>query len=117
MNKKDTLKRLNQIGFELGNIANDCAIKLKDENNNAGVFLHEAANNVWKAERCLNGENEEIPMEIINRSVGMDIGEMALGLSQNINGIAKDLGSITDGFINGLTHKIDDGDDDDGDND
>ncbi len=68
-------ERMQEIAVELFEIANACATDDKDTSN-AAIFLHEAVNNIWTAEKCLNGEDIPIPMAIIIRSMGMDMGKM-----------------------------------------
>lgn len=91
MDKEAVLKRLNEVGMELGDLANECALEHKGQENNAGVFLHEAVNNIWKAEKCLNGENQDVPPEIIARSMGADLGDLAEGLVEGIEVIAAEM--------------------------
>ncbi len=68
-------ERMNEIAIELFDMANSFAIEEQDRGN-AAIFLHEAVNNIWTAEKCLNGEDMPIPMGSVMRSMGIDIEQM-----------------------------------------
>ena len=79
-------KRMQEIAVELFEMANAHATDDQDTGN-AAIFLHEAVNNIWTAEKCLNGKDIPIPMAIIMRSMGMDMGQMMKDVA-DIAGIA-----------------------------
>ncbi len=65
-------ERLAEIAEELFDMANSYAIE-KGETGNAATFLHESVNNIWTAQKCLNGEDISMPIDFFFRSMGIDM--------------------------------------------
>lgn len=92
---EEKLKRMEELSHELFDMANSFA---GDETGTVGVYLHEACNNVWKAMKVLNGEmGDEIPMEFVARSMGLDLSKMVVDINRAYNGTIGDEDEDTDG--------------------
>ena len=69
-------KRMQEIAEELFEMANNLATEKEEDTGNAATFIHEAVNNIWKAQKCFDGEDIPIPMGSVMRSMGIDIEQM-----------------------------------------
>lgn len=85
-------ERLAKIANELFDIANSYAIE-KGETGNTATFLHESVNNIWTAQKCLDGKDIPMSMDFFFRSMGISLERLAKDASEISSPTNKDSGT------------------------
>jgi hypothetical protein len=77
MTEDKRMKRLADIANELFNMANEFALEKKS---GVAVFLHESVNNIHNAQENHKLNHDKIPVEFIERSMGLGGGTSLIDL-------------------------------------
>jgi len=77
MSEDKKIKRMDEISEELFKMANEYALEKKPE---VAVFLHESVNNIRNAQENHKLNHDKIPVEFIERSMGLGGGTSLIDL-------------------------------------